>query len=75
VSANSSSNQQISSRTVGKVGRASRGRNPERSSRDVGGLRGRQANGVIARMDMRPAPQWCPSGISKTQRRRLQKLR
>jgi hypothetical protein len=30
---------------------------------------------VMGRGRSRPTPKWCPSGISKTQRRRLQKMR
>jgi hypothetical protein len=74
VSANGSGSKQICPGTACKVGRASGGRNLVRGSENVGSLRGGQVNDVVARMKRRPAPRWCLSSISKTQRRRLQKL-
>jgi hypothetical protein len=50
--------------------------NPGKASQAPGGKSmGSIDDSVVAGASKRPAPRWCPRGISKTQRRRLQKLR
>jgi hypothetical protein len=49
--------------------------NPKRVARISGGRNSEGSSGTaVVKVGRKPAPQWCPRGIRKTQRRRLQKL-
>jgi hypothetical protein len=52
------------------------GRNPTRGGEGTGDGPDKRITGQV-RMTVgrKPAPRWCPSGTSRTQRRRLQKMR
>jgi hypothetical protein len=41
-------------------------------AQDLGGTKSKEGNGVAP--SQKPAPRWCPRGITRTQRRKLQKM-